>query len=187
MSSSENISLWKKKAEIDYIPIFMSLWLSFNAWMRDRIEGNSDRGIIDYLKTDGLNLKSKFAELMHQENAKAHKFRADFAELYRALNNADIHYTHEKLREKKVSFENCIIDWKGGNSRLESIKATKGEEGGNHGEGEDSQPSSIEIDDELWIDNDNDRVFVIGVITIVKYLILFIFNDPKSIGLCFLK
>ena len=41
MSSSKNISLWKKKAEIDYIPIFMSLWLSLNAWMRDRIkEGN---------------------------------------------------------------------------------------------------------------------------------------------------
>ena len=70
MSSSENISLWKKKAKIDYIPIFMSLWLSLNAWMRDRIREKTDRKIVNYLKSNGLDLKDKFAEFMHQEKRK---------------------------------------------------------------------------------------------------------------------
>ena len=29
MSNPEIIKLWKEKAEIDYIPPFMSLWVSF--------------------------------------------------------------------------------------------------------------------------------------------------------------
>lgn len=159
MSSSENISLWKKKAGIDYIPIFMSLWLSLNAWMRDRIREKTDREIVNYLKSTGLDLKDKFAELMHQENAKSHKFKGDFAELYRALNNANILYTNGRVKGEKVSFESCVIDWNSGNQKLESIKAESWEaEKGQEGAG-NPEPLSIKIDNGLWIDSNNDRVF----------------------------
>ena len=159
MSSSENISLWKKKAEIDYISIFMSLWLSLNAWMRDRIKGKTDREIINYLKSNGLDLKDEFAELMQQENAKSHKFKGNFAELYRALNNANILYTKGKVRGGKVSFENCVIDWNSGNQKLESIKAESWEAKEDHEGAENPEPLSIKIDNGLWIDSNNDRVF----------------------------
>ena len=37
MSASEIIARWKQKSKIDHIPLFISLWLSLNAWMKDRI------------------------------------------------------------------------------------------------------------------------------------------------------
>ena len=51
MSTAENISLWKKKSEIDYMPLFISLWFSLNSWMTDRFEGENDRDRLNLLKT----------------------------------------------------------------------------------------------------------------------------------------
>ncbi len=147
MSNSENISLWKKKAEIDYIPLFMSLWLSLNAWMRDRFNVDKDREILNLLKSSDGQLKDRFSELIHQSNAESLRFKGNFSELCRALDNADIRYTKEQWKNKKVSFENCIIDWANGSPQFTSILKTK------------HQQSKIQIDDGLWVEDDNAHIF----------------------------
>lgn len=143
MSNSENISLWKKKADIDYIPLFMSLWLCCNAWMRDRYNLNQDRPLLDLLKRNENILKDEFAELIHQNS----RFRSNFAELYRALDNVDIRYTKGTCKGEKVSFKKCIIDWANGSPELVSILKTKG------------QHSKIEIEEGLWVEDDNNCLF----------------------------
>lgn len=50
MSNPEIFKRWKEKAEIDYIPPFMSLWLSLNAWMKDRFKYHKDRDGLEALK-----------------------------------------------------------------------------------------------------------------------------------------
>ena len=147
MSTSENISLWKKKAEIDYIALFMSLWLSLNAWMRDRYIPNKNRDLIELLKWNENDLKDEFSRLMHQDHAKANTFRGYFSELFRALNDAEIFYGSKLLESQRVSFEYCAISWNDGNPELESIRKFE------------AQHNKIEIDENLWVDDDNNRLF----------------------------
>ena len=147
MSTAENISLWKKKAEIDYIPLFMSLWLSFNAWAKDRFRAVRDREFINLCKSGEHPLSSKFSGLMHADDASGNRFRGNLAELHRALENADIRYTNKQWNNKKVSFSNCIIDWANGSPEFVSILKSK------------HQQSKIRIDEGLWVENDNNRLF----------------------------
>ena len=155
MSNSENISLWKKKAEIDYIPLFMALWLSLNAWLRDRYDNKNDRRLVDLLKTSDSLLKSEFAELMHQNNARAIRFKGNFAELFRALNDADIRYTRSNLQGEKISFENSIIEWSD-NPIPETIRKTK------------YQKNKTKLDENLWIDEDGNRQFAAYIETVYQ-------------------
>ena len=151
MSTTKNISLWKEKAEIDYIPIFMSLWLSLNAWARDRFGGRRDRDIINLCKSGGHHLSNKFSELMHEQGATGNRFRGNLAELHRALENSDICYPKSTWRQEsqkeKVSFNNIIVEWGRSPQEFETIIKTKG------------QKSKILIDEELWVDDDNKRLF----------------------------
>ena len=152
MSISKKISDWKERAEIDYIPLFMSLWLCLNAWVRDRIKEKNDREMINFLKHNGLELRDKFAELMSKKTAESYRFIGNFGELYRALNNAEIYYTQAKLKDKKVSFESCVIDWKSNSSKVESLKTE------NH-QDDENEETSIQIDQGLHVENDNFRLF----------------------------
>ena len=145
MSTSENISLWKKRAEIDYIPPFISLWLSLNAWMRDRYTENKDRAILDLLKAGGNRLSDRFAELIHAGDSNGSRFRGNLGELHRALVNANIPY--QKKPEEKVSFDSCIIDWNNGQISFESVLKEK------------NQKEKIEIDNNLWFEDNSKRLF----------------------------
>lgn len=145
MSISENISLWKKRAEIDYIPPFISLWLSLNAWMRYSYGEGKDRTILDLLKAGSNRLSDRFAELIHAEDSNGNRFRGNLGELHRALINANIPY--QKKPEEKVSFENCIIDWNNGQLLFESVLKTK------------HQKEKIKIENNLWFENNTKRLF----------------------------
>ncbi len=117
MSDSNNIFLWKQKSEIDYIPLFIPLWLSLNAWLRDSFkfeEGKTDRDAIEWLKRGPNKLYYKFSELIKGEHSDAITFRGYFSELHHALENADIKFHKlpkqlENSPNKKVSFENTIL------------------------------------------------------------------------------
>ena len=155
MSASENISLWKKKSEIDYIALFMSLWLSLNAWMRDRIPENKNRERIELFKRGDNSLKDEFARLMHQDSAIAKTFRGYFSELYKALDAADIYYPRG-LACNKVSFECCAIDWKDGAPIFESILK------------KERQHNKIEIDTNIWVVDDNNLLFAAYIETLYQ-------------------
>lgn len=147
MSTSENISLWKKRSEIDYIPPFISLWLSLNAWMRDRYSENKDREMLELLKGRGARNKllDRFAELIYAEDSNGGRFRGNLGELHRALVNANIPY--QKSPEKKVNFDCCIIDWNNGQFLFESVLKTKYQKG------------KIKIDNNLWFGDNTERLF----------------------------
>lgn len=146
-SVSENISLWKKRSEIDYFPLFMSLWLALNTWMRDHCDGNKDRERVESLKDDGLNVARRFVHLLNGKDSDGVRFKGNLGELHRALANARILYDNDRWPNQTISFANCTIDWNNGNPAFESVIKQK------------RQHNKIKLDDELWVDGDTDRLF----------------------------
>lgn len=149
MSTSEENPLWvdwKKRAEIDYIPLFISLWLALNAWMRDGYpEEHDDRGRLNILKMGGNPLSDRFAELINANDSSGSRFRGSFGALHRALQNANIRYDKEQWKDEIISFESCPIDW--AQPELDSVLK------------EGNQRDKIQIDENLWIDNNSQFVF----------------------------
>lgn len=148
MSVSTIIAGWKKQAEIDYFPIFISLWFSMNTWMKDHCSGDTDRCRLNDLKNQQNDLANKFADLIYSPDAKGTSFKGHLGELHSALENAKIPYSHPKLViEKAISFRSCPINWQGKNSKLESVVKTK------------RQHRKTPIIDELWFEDDPQRLF----------------------------
>ena len=146
MSTSENISLWKQRAKIDYFPLFISLWLSLNAWMRDHFsDKKKDRAQLELLKHGGHALYDTFYGLIKAENAKGTMFRGNFAELHRALLDANI--TYENRQDRIVSLKCCAIDWNNGQPNFESVLKGK------------KQHEKLQIDSDLWVENNPERLF----------------------------
>ena len=150
MSTTGQTSLWmdwKNRAEIDYIPLFISLWLSLNAWMRDRYHrADRDRERLELLKGGGHKFSERFAELIHAKDSNGTRFRGSFGELQRALSNARISYDN-RWPSEIISFDSCPISWNDGSPYLESVLKTR------------KQRAKIQIDDELWVENDTERLF----------------------------
>lgn len=141
---------WKEKSQVDYIPVFMALWVSLNAWMKNEYEKmERDRDYIDLLKRDTSKLSDRFAELINpgEVNPSSLKFHGNFAELIESLKHVNIYY---KKTKKKISFENCVITWEKEKEKrkYESVIVIQ-----KHGE------SKIKIDDKIWVDNNVQRVF----------------------------
>ena len=145
MSTSESISQWKRKAEIDYIPLFISLWLSLNAWMRDRFPDSTDRTRLELLKRGRHSISDPFFGLIHSDEANGKIFWGSLGELHRALVNANIPYERQPTRI--VSFSCCAIDWNDGNPSFESVLK------------ESKDQSKLEIDSSLWVDDNPERLF----------------------------
>jgi len=147
MSASDNISSWKKKAEIDYMPLFMSLWLAFNAWIKDRFIGDRDRDLIENCKSISNPLKAKFSELMDSDDASGNRFKANLAELERSLANAKIPFDRQKWKDGHVGFEHYIIGWDDNKPIFESMLK------------KESQKNKVQVDDKLWVVDDYDKLF----------------------------
>ncbi len=90
-------------------------------------------------------MSDKFAELMHEKTSDGSRFRGNFAELHRALKDALI--PHYKCATKYLVFDDCVLNWNNGELDFESILKEKG------------QRNKIKIDDNLWIDDNNERLF----------------------------
>lgn len=160
MSNPEIIKLWKEKAEIDYIPPFMSLWVSLNAWMKDSFIYQRERKGIESLKDSSPLLLDKFKELIGTEDINGILFRGYFGELHRALSSAHIPY---KIRpNRKISFESCIIDWNDGNPQFASI-LIEGEADNlsfeTPIEADEAMQETIALDDDLKVENNPERLF----------------------------
>ena len=170
MEPVDNISLWKKKSEIDYAPLFLSLWVAFNVWMNDRWGGNKrrERDLINLIKDmDNEALKNEFIELIHGEGAEALTFRGYFAALHDALEKTDLDYDGlpKKLKNadsKKISFSNCIIDLRDDEPKLVSVVVKKIELNRDEEEAEeydDKDEETIKIGSNFWVKNNNDDLF----------------------------
>ena len=163
MSVSENISFWKKKSEIDYIPLFVFLWFALNAWMRDHFfKETSDRQRLDMLKRSGGSLLGAFNRLILAQNANGERFRAEFGELHNALVGACIPYNENRWPNKTIDFDCCIIDWNNGHPKFESILVLNEEPGdvsASNNNPTSDEKNKIKLNDDLWVENDHERLF----------------------------
>ena len=149
MSTSTNVFLWKQKAEIDYIPLFVSLWLALDAWMSDRFIGPTDRARLESLKTPGHPVSERFSGLIQAGDATSTRFKANLAELSRALDNALIPY--DRFAGRRVQFSNCILDWNNGQPDFGTILKTR------------NQRNKLKIDDNLWVSNNINGVYAVYI------------------------
>ena len=157
MSVGDNVSFWKQKSEIDYIPLFIFLWFALNSWMRGRfVKERTDRGKLEMIKSSGGPLLSAFSDLIQGPGPQGKLFRSAFEDLHHALIDAYIPYDESRWPNRIVSFECCVINWNNGRPHFESILIKK-EEG--VGEGNEDLESRIELNDDLWIEDDPERLF----------------------------
>ncbi len=163
MEPVDNISLWKKKSEIDYVPLFLSLWVTFNVWMKDKWADNAknDRALINLTKDmDNESLKNEFIELIHGEGAEALTFRGYFAELHSALEDTDLEYDQlnrvRLVRSRKISFKNCVTDFRVKYPKLISVVVEITEWDREEAEQDDGL---IEIASDFWVENNNKALF----------------------------
>ena len=145
MSTSQSVYLWKQKAAIDYIPLFIPLWLSLDAWMRDRFIQPTDRNRLELLKRGTHTLSETFSGLIQSSSADGSTFKAHLANLHRALVNTNISY--EIDRNKRVSFDCVVIDWNNQPRAFESLVK------------ESTAQNRLEVDVGLWLENDPSRLF----------------------------
>ena len=136
---------WKEKAQIDYIPLFISHWLSFNAWMQDNFSGTDDRPKLELIKQQPHPLYDRFNDLILTKDIDGNRFRGNFGELHRALVNASIPY--KKWPNEIISLDACPITWGGVSPTLESVLK------------KENQQHKIEIGKNLWVENDTKRLF----------------------------
>jgi len=147
MSDSENIHLWKKKAEIDYIFLFVPLWLALDAWMRDRYGEDTDRKKLELLKQGGNKIYDDFTTLLFvNDDDRAKAFQRDFAKLHRALETAHIPYPHDN--KKVISFSEArFVSASGKADYIKLVDKDRREEG------------DIELGVGIFLCNDESMVF----------------------------
>ena len=149
MSTSETVSAWNQRAEVDYFPLFFSRWLALDAWMAHNHPGQNDRGKLELLKRGGNPVSDRFNGLLGGtlSDANAASFKSNLAALHRALENANISASHQKYNNKFISFQDCIADWDNGQGDFISVLKTQRQRG------------KIRIDTDLWVSNDVALIF----------------------------
>ena len=165
-SDNENIRVWKQRAAIDYVPPFMNLWLWLNAWMNNKFPNLSrERDKLNSLKKGPNLFLARFTELISTEGINATSteginatlFRSSFAELHRALINAQIPY--HRSRDNIVRFDCCLIDW-ASPPNFESILVQQEKITINSPfESSEIEQEGIKLDDDLWIESNTERLF----------------------------
>lgn len=149
MSDSERniVTLWKERAEIDYVSLFMPLWLSLDAWMRDRYIEDTDRIRLELFKQGGHEIFEEFFTLLFDDSTVANIFRGNLAELHRALEDAKIPY--EKDKNNFISFS-CVRDAKTGR-KTHYINLLE--------KAETEQEDKIILAEDIFLTNDESMVF----------------------------
>lgn len=109
MSISVTISSWKQKAEIDYFSLFIPLWLSFDAWCKDKYGHPTQRGCLEALKIDEINNSTyhRMRDLLQGTDAISETFKDYLAQLNQSLLSAPIQY--KRNATKTVSLENGLV------------------------------------------------------------------------------
>lgn len=150
---------WREQAKIDYFSLFVPIWLSLNAWMRDRFTARDERGFLELLKLGNHPLSEGFTGLVQSDGVQGSSFRANLGELHRALVSANLSYA-TKYKGRTVSLASCAIDWN--QAQVESIlregaAETEATDDLDLAELEDYQ--NLHLGGELWVENDPARLF----------------------------
>lgn len=106
---------WREKAEVDYFPQLVVLWLSTNAWYRSHyseITTRRDRDYLNRLRDDHTSrnkIYARFDRLLGSEGTKDNAELISVIEaLSFALNNARLLW-EEDNSATVITFENCLL------------------------------------------------------------------------------
>ena len=101
MSYIGNAQLWKTLIEVDWLGQYGKAWIAFNAWYRNSFpDRDKDWQIIDKIKNDEGDIRSKIENLLLGESSDQKSFQSDVADLHRLLSAKTI-----KSRGERISFE----------------------------------------------------------------------------------
>jgi len=105
---------WRAKAEIDYFPNLVTLWLSTNSWYRSHyseIEGRRDRSFLNALRADHSSrnkMFSRFKRILQSDGTKENGELINNMEgLFFSLNRAELHW--EESDSRVINFEYCLL------------------------------------------------------------------------------
>jgi len=106
---------WRAKAEVDYYPQLVILWLSTNSWYRSHyseIIGKRDRDFLNKLRDDHTTrnkIFTRFDKLLQAEGTKGRAELLGYIEgLFFALNRAELLWEEEKA-SSEIVFGNCLL------------------------------------------------------------------------------
>lgn len=106
---------WRAKAEVDYYPHLVILWLSTNSWYRSHyseIVSKRDRDFINKLRDDHSTrnkLYTRFARLLQADSTKEHaELISNIEALNFALNRAEL-YWNEQDGTSVITLDNCLL------------------------------------------------------------------------------
>jgi hypothetical protein len=106
---------WRSKAEVDYYPQLVILWLSTNSWYRSHyseIKGKQDFNFLNKLREDHSTrnkLYARFDKLLQAEGTKDHAELINHIEgLFFALNTATLLWDEEKS-SSAIRFANVLL------------------------------------------------------------------------------
>ncbi len=116
----ENKALWDSISDIDYLPLFVSAWLSFNAWYRNVYDEDEeelrDRDVIDKIKDEDNSIRNsivpKFA-LTDQDGGfrpsqEEESFFVDIASLHSNLERYSL-YSGKGIKRRRITFSNIHL------------------------------------------------------------------------------
>jgi hypothetical protein len=90
MPTIEGISGWYRSSQIEYFTPFMKLWLSFNAWYKQKYENiSTDRDAIEKLK-NYQDIKDRLKQLITLDSNEAKEFRKYLGELVIEIRNESL-------------------------------------------------------------------------------------------------
>lgn len=106
---------WRAKAEVDYFPQLVLLWLSTNAWYRSHyseITTRRDRDFLDKLRIDRTARNKIYTRFDRTLSAADTKDRAELVNtieaLFFALNNAQLLWD-ESNTSSGITLNNCLL------------------------------------------------------------------------------
>lgn len=105
---------WRTKAEVDYFPQLVILWLSTNSWYRSHyseINSKRDREFLNKLREDHSTrnkLFARFDKILQAADTKEHpELISNIEALFFALNRAELLWDEEQS-SSVITFENCL-------------------------------------------------------------------------------
>ncbi|OGI12724.1 hypothetical protein A3K64_04085 [Candidatus Micrarchaeota archaeon RBG_16_36_9] len=115
----EGISGWYRSSQIEYFTPFMKLWLSFNAWYKQKYNAPTDRDAIEELK-NYQDIKDRLQQLFKSDANEAREFRKYLGELIVEIRNeclvdsggANVDFTNTDLYKNRRRLANSTIESK---------------------------------------------------------------------------
>jgi len=165
MPTTQTISAWKQKSEIDYFSLFVPLWLAFDAWCKDKYGLPQQRHCLEALKNDNLNNKTfqRLKTLLQGSDSISETFKSYLTQLNQSLEAAPILYKGEST--KYISLRNALIDFN--NKIYEDLFRTSG------------QHNKIELTTGIFITQEIEKIYK-SYIEILYQVRCFLFHGNLS-------